>query len=183
MKPRRRWLREHASACDVASWPVSTVRGSAVRCPKSEERSTSRGHRKLVEFEPEADIQQQLVQASTKHRGTGRTCASARSTPLFTRCRLGPDLLICSPAASTTHRHGREKHCGRSRTTFPRLLSPPQAMRSPDVWRKRGKPWHACAGLIRRCGCLISRTGFRFAALSISLVGQRVCGRAGLPEG
>ena len=79
--------------------PISAVQ-QYVR--SQEEKPTWRGHRKSVEIEPEADIQQQLVQASTK-------CASARSTPLFTRCRLGPDSLICSPAASTTHRHGAGK--------------------------------------------------------------------------
>jgi hypothetical protein len=53
----RRGLAKTDNAVRISSWPVSTVRGSAIIRPESEDKPTLRGHRKSVENDPKRSFE------------------------------------------------------------------------------------------------------------------------------
>ena len=130
-------------------------------------------------------VSQRLGESLSRRDGRGDRAPGARHAPEPARsdpvsyAGRDRDSRISSPAATTRRRHGRKRHCGRSRITFPQPPSWPQAMRWPDGWRKRGKQWHACARSIPLCAFPILRIGSRFADQKISLCGQRACEKQG----
>ena len=49
-----------ASSAHVAYWPLSTVRGNAIKRPELEDKPTLGGHRELVEFDPSRTLVKRL---------------------------------------------------------------------------------------------------------------------------